>query len=206
MARSNVRCSMGHTALFPGKNEVRTSTFEKADNRGGLITISHGALDILNAMRWKGPIQVCDRDPGVCERMDYIIEDKKYPRLNLLPVAYCRDAIWTLAHWIDTYGEKGLSLIDLDLTESIVKVWQKVCKDIITLLWFRGIRTKVFITFRNGRDNFGKGSISKRVDWLQEQVPKGVKVVSHQCYRSDWIGQFATGELGSSMCIVELHT
>lgn len=204
MSRSTVRCRMGHTALFPDKDDVRTTYFSKVPKSGGLVLISHAALSVLNILRWRGPIQVCDTDTGVIESARYIIEEKRFPRLNLLPVEFYRDATDTVRDFCEEQGAYALDLVDLDLTRTLTEEWQ-VCSDVIQVLRCYKASTKVLLTFRNGRDGFGRDAIDRRLQWIKRELPRGVKLIDHQCYRSDWIGRYATRERGSSMCIIELQ-
>lgn len=204
MSKSTVRCSMGHTALFPEKDDVRATYFSKVPSTGGIVLISHAALSVLNILRWSGPIQVCDIDPGVIESTRYLIEERRFPRLNLLPVSYYRDATDTVRDFCEERGAYNLKLVDLDLTRTLMEEWP-VCRDVVQVLQTYKARTKVLLTFRNGRDSFGKDAINRRIEWIRSRLPKGVKLLDHRCYRSDWIGRKATREIGSSMCIVELQ-
>lgn len=204
MSRSTVRCAMGHTSLFIEKNDVRTSFFEKFNKASPLVTISHGALDVLNIMRWRGPIQVTDIDPGVCERMQYIIEDRRYPRLNLLPVIHCRNIQDTVLDYCEESSSHRPLLVDADLTETLPEVWP-IFQDVSRILGNYKRKAHLLLTFRNGRDYFGKKAIERRLEWAHRYVPGNAKLVSHRCYRSDWIGRYATSEIGSSMCAIEFQ-
>src|SRR5574337_820875 len=168
MSRSTVRCAMGHTSLFIEKNDVRTSFFEKFNKASPLVTISHGALDVLNIMRWRGPIQVTV--------LDYCEESSSHRPL----------------------------LVDADLTETLPEVWP-IFQDVSRILGNYKRKAHLLLTFRNGRDYFGKKAIERRLEWAHRYVPGNAKLVSHRCYRSDWIGRYATSEIGSSMCAIEFQ-
>jgi hypothetical protein len=209
MSRITVRCSMGHTALFPGKNDVRSEMIHQVSQKKDIITVSHGALDVLNILRHQGRIMIVDTDTGVIESSHYIrVGDpmnKKasdYPRLNFLP-EYQGDIADGLRWYAERFGLRNLGAIDLDLTGTVDQVWQ-VARRVLAVLkeypW--GKMVTVFLTYRDGRDSHGRNAAQNRVASLVTRL--NAKCTWHRCYRSDWIGRFATRERGSSMAIVGL--
>lgn len=205
MSRSTVRCSMGHTSLFPGKNDARSWWAHEVPFGKGIITISHGALDVLNILRVKGPIMVTDIDPGVVESTNYLRgqgQGARFPNLNLLP-ARCLDIFDATRAFVDQFGIRILGAVDCDLACGVEEAWRNARSSVEYLheCKFKGM---FLLTFRNGRDDNGLDGTNRRVSWLKNCLPKGAKITSHK-YRSDWVGRFATREMGSSMCIVKIH-
>ena len=208
MARNDVRCSMQHTSLFPGKNDVRATWMRNISSCKDIITISHGCLDVANTLRHRGRILICDIDSKVVESANYIREGdprnnkpSDYPRLNLLPIVMNRDILTTILDYLVQYDVKNLGAIDIDLACTIEEAW-RIAKPIFRMLPMWKYHGKVLLTYRNGRDAHGKNASEKRVRTLIRRLPKGVRYESHEKYRSDWIGRNATREIGSSMCIV----
>jgi hypothetical protein len=205
MTRSQVRCSMGHTALFPGKNDARAWWAHETPRGKDIITISHGALDVLSILRHRGRILVCDIDPGVVASTHHMRghgQGARYPHLNLTKPLCC-DITLAVCAYIGSHGVKDLGVVDLDFACAVNEAW-RLAAPTIEILSDEKYKGRVLLTFRNGRDGNGRDATDKRIDWIRAQLPKGVRVVAHRKYRSDWIGRYATRETGSSMCIVEL--
>jgi len=201
MSRRTVCCQEKHTPLAPYKNDIRATWMRKIPLYKDIITISHGALDVLNILGWKGRIQVCDIDPGVREATEYLRGD--YPRLNILsPGESIKD---TTIDYCLTYGVKKLGAVDVDLAVGIVPAW-KILAEVLEVLRDFKFHGKVFLTFRNGRDRgFGKAATQNRINWLWLHLSLcGVKYVSHTNYRSVRCNDNASRSVGSAMCIVEL--
>lgn len=209
MSRVTVRCAMGHTSLFPGKNDVRSEMIRQVPSHKDIITISHGALDVLNILRHQGRIMIVDQDPGVIESSHYMrvgdpnnYKPSDYPRLNFLP-EYQGDAAEGVRWYLERNGARGLGAIDLDLTGTVDQVWA-VAHRVLSILkqypYHKGVT--VFLTYRDGRDGHGWKGAEKRVACLVTRL--NAKCTWHRCYRSDWIGRHATRERGSSMAIVGL--
>lgn len=211
LSRLENECQMGHTALFPGKNDGRSRAFYEVDSCDDIITISHGALDVLNILRHQGRILICDTDEGVTTASHYIRvgdphngKTSDYPRLRLLPEEHC-DVRECVASYLERFGATRLGAVDLDLTGTVEQVWP-IAQDVLhTIKGYNHSRgTWVFLTYRNGRDNNGRNAASKRMEWIKNQLPYYARLAWHQCYRSDWIGRKATREIGSSMAIAAI--
>lgn len=211
MSRSNVQCKMGHTALFPGKNDVRSEWIHQVKPWRDIITISQGLLDTLNILRYRGRIFVCDLDPGVIESTHYIRvgnpktgKESDYPKLKIMPELYC-DIRTAVEGYLLKEGGSRLGAVDLDLTGTVEQVWP-LTSDVLGYMLKHGCQgVLVPVTYRDGRDHNGRNASDKRVDWMKERLPSGVSYQWHKHYRSDWIGRFATREIGSSMTTVTLR-
>ena len=210
MSRRDVSCRMGHTALYPHKNDVRSECMRKVPTHKDIITVSHGLLDVANILRHQGRILIGDIDPGVIESAHYIrIGDPRngrpsdYPKLNFLP-EQCGDIRGIVRSYLQEYGCSRLGAIDLDLTGTIHQVWPVACGVFQALSEFpKHNAVSVFLTYRNGRDNMGRNAHDLRVKELERLAkPLGVMRTWHEHYRSDWIGRLANREPGSSMTIV----
>jgi hypothetical protein len=212
LSRLDNRCAMGHTALFPGKNDARAEWVHQVDRDDDIITVSHGALDVLNVIRHRGRILVCDTDSGVTTAAHYIrVGDPKngkpsdYPGLRFLPEAHC-DVREAVPNYLGAVGDaKRLGAVDLDMTGTLEQVWP-IASDVIQSIkshsHSRG--TLVLLTYRNGRDNQGRNATGKRVQLLSSMLPWYARVAWYKGYRSDWIGRFATREKGSSMTLAAI--
>jgi hypothetical protein len=205
MRRSEVSCLQGHTALFPDKDDVRAEWAHKVARDKHIATVSHGALSVLNVLRHTGLILVMDKDPGVIDSTIHMMgegQGARFPKLNLLPVlGYASDV---MSAYVLKYGVKDLGAVDLDFTGTVKEAWDNA-KAVVTLLTTHNYKGLVLLTFRDGRDQFGRNATAKRIKWLRSQLPQGIKKVTYRKYRSDWIGRKATREDGSSMCIVEIQ-
>jgi hypothetical protein len=210
--RSTVCCKEQHTPLSPAKNIIRSDWIKEVRSYMDIITISHGALDVLSILGWEGSIQVCDTDPGVRETTKYLRKD--YPHLDILMPGNSIQE--TVQKYCRRHGIGGLGAVDVDLAGDIISGWEVLCPVITTLVLYRNRtddsrllgKTKILLTFRNGRDNFGKNAIRRRIAWLQEKVAKltkAVRYVSHTEYSSGRIRENASRTKGSSMCIVEFE-
>jgi len=206
IARMTVKCDMLHTPSSPGKNRARRNMLEKIDPKKDLITISHGVLEAMMMLRWKGSIIVCDIDKGVIDSTFYQVKD--YPELDILPPTHMtiQATVFAYPH---RFGIKRLGGVDVDLTYCIKQAWNVLKGVLDTLIQFK-IHTKVFLTFRNGR-NDGFVSLAGRIAWLRNRLgamyPNGlVKYISHEKYDSARNREDASRQIGSHMCIVELHT
>jgi hypothetical protein len=211
LSRLENRCQMGHTALFPGKNDVRAEALcDRTPIHKDIVTISHGALDVLNIRRHQGRVLICDQDFGVTTASHYIrVGDPSngksgdYPRLTLLPEFHgdIREGV----HWyLERWGCHSLGAIDLDLTSTVDQVWE-IARDILNIIrgYTHARSVTTYLTYRDGRDSHGREAATRRVECLMKRLGKA-RCVWHRCYRSDHIGRFATRERGSSMAIVGL--
>lgn len=209
MSRLTVRCAMGHTSLFPQKNDVRSEMVYRVPTHKDIITVSHGALDVLNILRHEGRILIADQDSGVIESSHYIrVGDPRnskagdYPRLNFLP-EYHGDIADAVRWYCERHGCRNLGAVDLDLTgtcDQVAHVAQRVLSTLKEFPYSKSVT--VYLTYRDGRDGHGKGAAARRVETLCARL--NTNAVWHRCYRSDWIGRHATRERGSSMAIVGL--
>lgn len=202
MSRSNVRCSEKHTPLNPAKDRVRRNWIRKTPNGTLIMTISHGALGVLDIMGWSGPIRVVDVDPGVIESTEYM-RQSDYRELNLLQPLHC--TIQTAVKFQCRDNEPKVGAIDVDLADCIERCYP-ILKEVLDTLIKNKIHTRVMFTFRNGRDCFGRNSIDRRLAWLKERLPKGADVAGHETYNSLRINSDASRSKGSPMCIVEIQT
>ena len=204
--RSTVQCSENHTPLCPAKNEVRSDWLWATDREKDIITISHGAFDVLNILRWQGRIFPCDTDPGVRQSVHYMLSGTngnpgQYPRLKIQECG--GDVGQTTLNYLRAYGGNNLGAVDVDLADTLENTYMIAGMVLAVLLAYK-CHTRVLFTFRNGRDRFN--GIDKRLAWLKAHLPTGVKLVSHTAYNSLRIGKKAEREIGSAMCIVELTT
>lgn len=206
MAKSNVRCSMGHTELHPGKTEARAFWMHDCSRTSDIITISQGALDDLCLLRHTGDIHVCDIDPGVIESTNYLKGSKgaRYTSLNLR-TARLLDFSDAVRLYVERHGVRKLGAVDCDLACSVDKAWE-IAKPSVELLHAKGYKGLFLLTFRNGRDGHGWNATKRRVAELTKQLPASLRSrVTYQAYRSDWVGRFATRENGSSMVVVKIQ-
>jgi DNA-binding transcriptional ArsR family regulator len=218
LSRLENRCSMGHTALFPGKTCTRADVCHEVDRKDDIITISHGALDTLCTLRHQGRILICDTDPGVITAAHYIrVGDPRngkpgdyQGRLNLLEEKL-GDIREGLTSYLDEYGAKDLGGLDLDLTGLVDDVSSNgpltIMLDCLQILHnYQGsLDTMVFLTYRNGRDTNGRNGGELREETIRSSLPSFAKLVWHKPYRSDWIDRFAHREMGSSMAIAAVR-
>jgi len=212
--RKDVSCIGGHTEQHPAKNIVRRDFLEKVIRQMKVsrqtkdaITISYGAFDCMNILRFPGRIIACDIDPGVRNAINHLRvghdgkERGDYPDLNIFPAG--GDIGQTVYDYCKTYGTKQLGVVDVDLAGNIKNV-VPILKPVLEVLIhykYRGITT---LTFVNGRDKFGKASTGKRIAFLRASLPKGVRITKVIPYKSGSIGKHAKRSIGSAMCIVEL--
>lgn len=217
MGLMTVSCSEKHTPLSPSKNTIRRDMLNKSWKYCDVITISHGALDVLNILGWQGRIQPCDIDPGVREaihgmlKVRYSYDGSKagtkrrgcYPDLKILPPG--ESIQQTVRDYCAEHGTARLGIVDVDLAVGMVKCWD-ILRDVLATLQDHNYNGKTFLTFRNGRaDGFGKDAIKARIDWLRKRLPRTVKVASYTTYTSERFDQNARWSPGSPMCIVELQ-
>lgn len=195
-------CAMGHTPLSPAKNRVRRNWLERVPRKQTIITISHGLLDEAQSRRHTGLILPCDIDSGTREVIKHA--SKRYPELRILPPG--KDIHSTVNEYLKFHsgGVRKLGAVDLDLTASVKEVWN-TSKPVIDSLKENKYHGKVLITFRNGRDSFGKNSLLERIQWLLGQLPTGVVITHHESYTSDHYDRFGRYNKGSAMCTVELQ-
>jgi hypothetical protein len=211
MQKSKISCTMGHTSLYPGKTAARAWWMNRLPIKKDVITISHGALDCLSFRGHRGRILVVDTDPGVIERTKHLRghgQGARYPNLNLLsPVQAPINAAF--AAYAIKLGLRDCAAVDLDFACGVKEAWFN-SDEVFRIAALGAFKGMLLLTFRNGRnDGFGNNATQKRINWLYAMArARGVssKVeVTHQKYRSDWIGRFAEGKLGSSMCIVKFQ-
>ena len=205
MEKSNVRCSMGHTELHPGKTEARAFWLHDVSRTKDIITISHGALDALCLLRHTGSILVCDIDTKVTESARYLSgkTGARYSHLDLR--VWDRDFAGTVCQYVKWWGVSDLGALDCDLACSIEQAW-KIAHPAIFLLHEKGYKGLFLLTFRNGRDSFGKDATDTRIAWLKWHLPSSLRDrITHYAYRSDWVGRHATREIGSSMVVVKIQ-
>jgi len=214
LPRKDVSCIGGHTELHPDKNTVRRNWIEKILLRMKVthkvmdaITISYGAFDCLNILRWPGRILACDIDPGVRHAINHLRvghdgkERGNYPDLNIFPAG--GDIASTVYDYCRTYGTYQLGVVDVDLAGNIKSV-TPILKLVLEVLVHYKYRGTTLLTFVNGRDKFGKDSTSKRIAFLRKSLPKGVRITKVTPYKSGSTGKHAKRSIGSAMCIVEL--
>lgn len=202
-------CSMGHTNLYPEKNEVRTLWHEAIPITSRIFTLSHAVYDVLNIRRHQGPIHTCDMDPVVIQRARYLrlgdphnSKPGRYPRLDLQPELQgdLRHVIPNV--YLPKFGATDTGAWDLDLTGTVDQVLPIVQPAAWAIRAHKPKRGSLFlVTYRNGRDSHGWNAHEKRVECLAEKLD-GVTYAWHRHYRSDYIGRMATRERGSSMTIV----
>lgn len=206
MGRLDNVCLEKHTPLSPSKNRIRRDWLKTIPRKKDIITISHGIFDTLMTMEWKGRVQACDIDPGVRQAIDYMRKSSgnqksDYFDLKILPSGESIQV--TVADYCKRYGVKDLGAVDVDLAVGIIPCWN-ILYPVLSELLANKYRGKVFLTFRNGRDGFGKRSTSNRLLFLMKRLPKGVKYVRATQYRSGRYNQNAQKSVGSPMCFVEL--
>jgi hypothetical protein len=202
MSRSTVCCSEAHTPQSPNKNRIRRDWLLPLNKSKDLITISHGALEAMMMCGWKGRIFVCDIDPGVIESTKYMSESE-YRDLKIKAILSRIEVMVTNYCFVN--GAKNLAAVDVDLADCLDTCWPILAPVLDALVTYRAKGTKVFFTFRNGRDCFGRNGIDKRIQWLKSRLPEGVRLNSHTTYNSTRITQFAERRKGSPMCIVEMQ-
>lgn len=206
MQKSQISCTMGHTALHPGKTAARAWWMNRLPIKKDVITISHGALDCLSFRGHQGRILVVDTDPGVIERTKHLRghgQGARYPNLNLLP-PICAPINGAFMAYAIRHSLKDLAAVDLDFACGVKEAFEN-SEAVFSTAQKLSYKGNILLTFRNGRDSFGKHATEKRIDWLRKAARLSPRAkVSFQKYRSEWIGRFATGELGSSMCIVSI--
>jgi len=204
MGRRSVRCSEKHTPLNPGKDRVRAHWVRTLRQDSKVLTISHGALGVLDILQHPGPVQVIDIDPGVIESTEYMRESD-YPGLRMAPPRlvsiqeYVRRQV--MAH--GTKAFRRHDVIDADLADCIETCFP-IVEEVIRTLVFHNVHTRVLFTFRNGRDCH-RGTDS-RMQWLRQRLPLGAKLISSQEYYSGRIREDASRKHGSIMCLAEIHT
>lgn len=202
MSRRNVFCREAHTPLAPSKNRIRRDWISSVNRNKDVITISHGALDTLMTLRWKGLIVISDIDPAVIEAAEHAKD--QYPDLSISTLCVRVQKVVPL-YCEAAKGAKRLAAVDVDLALTVepgVKILTPVLK---TLVEYRASNTKVLFTFRNGRDSFGLDALARRVEWLRNRLPRGVQYVDHYPYVSSQITREGAGTKGASMCLVELR-
>ncbi len=204
MGRRTVRCSEKHTPLNPAKDRVRRNWVRKLPKGSMIMTISHGALGVLDIMGWSGPIRVVDTDPGVIESTEYM-RQTDYPELNLLSPLNTSIQTAVRLHCMREPHTFRWGAVDVDLAGCLDVCFPNL-KDVLETLRAYKVHVKVLFTFRNGRDDFGTNAIGSRITWIKKQLPRGVKYVSHDTYNSGRINSDASRSKGSSMCIVEIQT
>jgi len=201
-----VSCSEKHTPLSPHKNRIRRNWMKKINKNKDIITISHGLLDVAMLLGWRGRIQICDLDPGVRETTTYLAGldgyTSDYPELNILPPG--TDIYSTVEAYCSKYGIKHLRAVDVDLACKLDRAWL-ILAPVLGELSRNNYKGKVFLTFQNGRDQFGKNATGSRINWFRQQVSKCAKLVRHDLYRSVRINQNAERSMGSAMCFVEFQ-
>jgi len=206
MGRRNNVCSEKHTSISPRKNCIRRDMLKKVRRSLDAITISHGALDVFMILGWKGRVQTCDIDPGVRLAIEYLRKGDNgrkgdYPDLNLpTPGKSIQE---TVSQYCAAHGAEHLGIVDVDLAVGILPSW-KILSSVLDTLVQHKYHGRTFLTFRNGRDGFGKNSLKDRIDWLRKQLPQGIKVSSFTPYQSVRLDPNALRSIGSNMCIVEL--
>lgn len=204
MGRLDTACKYEHTGSSPGKNLIRRDWLEPLPRTADLISISHGILEVLAIMRWKGRIQTCDKDQGVRTVISEIRENPngpvEYPDLNILPPG-CGAQSTTQAY-CQSFGVKRLAAVDLDLNATIKEVWP-VARPVVEILQEEHYQGIILLTFRNGRNDGLKG-VLQRIEWLQDHLPKGVQCVLHDPYQSKWRDRRGTLHIGSPMCLAML--
>ena len=170
-----------------------------------LISISHGFLDVVMALRFTGLIQIADIDKGIRETVRYLggMDGRKtdYPYLNILEPG--GDIFDTTQRYCTDRGIKNLGAVDIDLQCSLKPAWE-ISRPVLNLLKNYGYRRKVIITFRNGR-NDGFSSVESRIRWLKRKLQKRAQLVRYDRYCSTNIENYASRNGGSPMCIVELQ-
>ena len=214
MSRLNTVCAMDHTPLSPGKSSARNRCFWSVPSEKDIITISPAALSEINTIRWnvstnrQGRVLVIDKDPGAIEIAKHIREgDKKngkaseYPRLRFLPeqLGNVEDIIPN--YYLARFGVKDLGCIDLDLTgtiEQVAPIANRIASAVREHKFRRGIQ--LFVTFRNGRDEYGWNASEKRVNAIAFHI--GMKHKWAHFYRSEHRDRNLQQKIGSSMAVV----
>ncbi len=214
MSRLSARCEWGHTPLSPGKNAVRNRIFFSVPARKDIVTLSPAALDVINTVRWQSPLTrqgrvlVIDMDPGAIEIANHIRlgdpanrKPGDYPHLKFLPekLGDVREVLPN--YYLSQFGAKTLGAIDLDLTgtvDQVIPIAQSIVRSVREHKHRRGVQ--LFVTYRNGRDGYGKNASERRIHHLAESLP-GIKYNWHQNYRSDSRDRHLSVRLGSSMTV-----
>lgn len=207
MARSTVFCLEKHTPLNPHKDRVRKWWIKRLDHTKRVVTISHGALGVLDQQDWRGPIHIVDTDWGVIESTRYMagLDGKlcDFPDLTFArPV--CMKVEDYMPLYCAEHGVRDTAAIDLDLAVCVEKCWPTLSSVVGTLNHFK-YKGKVYLTFRNGRDCFGRDGLMNRLAMLATRLPTRAKITDHVAYRSGRINDDASRSVGSPMCIVEIR-
>jgi hypothetical protein len=207
MSRRNVRCEMQHTPQSPNKNRIRRDWLSKIDPTKDIITISHGALEAMMMLSWKGWIQVCDIDKAVIEGTEYLRKTEYKHELKMYRPRHLTIEemvnVWCASN---KYTLTDLGAVDIDLS-CCIDYAMPILKYVLKTLKDYKVHTKVFLTFRNGRDQFF--STDQRINWLKvmlDHYELKPKFVSHTAYSSTSINADISRNKGSAMCIVELQT
>lgn len=205
LSRRTNCCSMAHTPLSPGKNRIRRDAFSPVSVFRDVITISHGALDVLNIMGWRGRVLTCDIDPGVRNAIKFMRESNDYPDLDLLPPG--ESVQQTTLEYCGAYGTGNLGVVDIDLASCVQEAY-KIAKQVIHTLIGHKYEGKVLLTFRNGRADGFKG-VEERVNYIRPRLGfddgRKAKVVGFTTYNSGRILENAKRTKGAAMCIVEIQ-
>jgi len=201
MTRRTVKCKHKHTPQSPNKNRIRRNMLETFSRKDCFLTISHGALEACMMLRHTGQIISCDIDDGVFHSTVFASGSEFIDlRLEVLGCdvqtavkEYCRNQ--------SRYGQLGA--VDIDLAFCI-KQCEPILQSVLATLQRNYISTNVFLTFRNGRDQFS--SLEDRIWWLQCRLPPGIKLVKVEPYSSGGIRSDASRSKGSAMCIIHMRT
>lgn len=165
-----------------------------------IITISHGLLATADHFKWRGKIQICDIDPGVRHVTEQLMDD--YPDLSILSPG--EDIRTTVQEYCVRYGVRNLGAVDVDLACK-VRNTLPILQDVLDTLNQYRYQGKVFLTFRNGRDDFGRNASGDRIRWLSERLPRPFRYTQHTLYRSGHTGPRGERNYGSAMCIMEIR-
>jgi len=190
-------CKMKHTPIAPVKDDVRSEWMWKANRTEALVTISPFALGVANTLRWSGPCWVVDKEEPVIKAAKRMKE--QFPRLDIrgahlmlvedfMPVFFARENLKRV-------------VTDLDLTGSI-KTLYSTLKSVYDAYLQEKAHGMIYLTFSERGD--GLCSTTQRRHWLEERLPKEVKLVSSRSYLSDRWDENARLKPGANMCIFGL--
>lgn len=197
-SRYNIMCAEKHTPLCPQKNSVRRNWIETIDKSKDLITISHGAFDVLNILRYHGNIYPCDIVETTRKQINYLRRD--YPDLKI------KRANEDIRDLVKKYCQKEeiaqLGAVDIDLASTLENALP-VFIDVMVILTKYDFVGKTILTFLNARDQF-KG-VDSRIAYLQANLFPCVTIEKVHKYYSGRVNENAGYKQGSNMCAVVMN-
>jgi hypothetical protein len=212
MTNHNSNYTLGeHTELTPDKTRIRSRIIKElhSDRRRaqGIITISDGIMDCLLTLGHKGIIQVVDIDSGACNSTRnmmprYSKPGGDYPTLNIAtPInANIKYVIQRICEHnkINKYG-----LLDIDLTATIKTCWNELISYILRDLSRYKYHGRIAITLSVRKDDFH--SFADRVKFVKSHLPKNIKYIRHESFRSTYFGRHRKYQRRAPMWVVILQ-